>query len=160
MNQPQVYIYPLPFEPPISLPIPPLQVDTEPLLGFPEPNSKFPLAIYFTYGNVSFHVARKEDFLLAPLECCFFCVPSNKDNDKEERQFTIIHKTEMTAIFSFSPFHFLAHEQQLINRRNSRGSSTQFCPSPCSRSVIQCEFLQLRLLEKGPCKYLYYYAKV
>ena len=38
--------------PSISLPIPTLQVDTEPLFEFPEPNSKFPLAIYFTYGNV------------------------------------------------------------------------------------------------------------
>ena len=42
--------------PPISLPIPSLWVDTEPLFEFPEPYSKFPLAIYFTYGNVSFHV--------------------------------------------------------------------------------------------------------
>ena len=31
-------------------------VDTEPLFEFPEPNRKFPLAIYFTYGNVSFCV--------------------------------------------------------------------------------------------------------
>jgi len=30
------------------------KVDTEPLFKFPEPYSKFPLAIYFTYGNVSF----------------------------------------------------------------------------------------------------------
>ena len=42
--------------PPISLPIPPLQVDTEPLFEFSETYSKFPLAIYFTYGNVSFHI--------------------------------------------------------------------------------------------------------
>ena len=42
--------------PPICLPIPPLQVDTEPLFEFPETYNKFPLAIYFTYGNVSFHV--------------------------------------------------------------------------------------------------------
>ena len=57
MNQPQVYMCPLPFEtlshlPPHST----LQVDTEPLFEFPEPYSKFPLAIYFTYGSVSFHV--------------------------------------------------------------------------------------------------------
>ena len=26
------------------------------MFEFPEPYSKFPLAIYFTYGNVSFHV--------------------------------------------------------------------------------------------------------
>ena len=42
--------------PPVSLPIPPLYVDTEPLFEFPEPHSKFLLAIYFTHGNVSFHV--------------------------------------------------------------------------------------------------------
>ena len=41
---------------PISLPILPLQVDIEPCFEFPEAHSKFPLAIYFTYGNVSFHV--------------------------------------------------------------------------------------------------------
>ena len=29
---------------------------TEPLFDFPETYSKFPLAVYFTYGNVSFHV--------------------------------------------------------------------------------------------------------
>ena len=57
INQPQVYIYPFPFNlPPTSLPIPPLQIDTEPLFEFPEPYSKFPLAIYFTYDNISFHV--------------------------------------------------------------------------------------------------------
>ena len=42
--------------PPISLPIPSLEVDTESLFEFSEPCSKFPLAIYFTHGNVSFHV--------------------------------------------------------------------------------------------------------
>jgi len=42
--------------PPISLPIPPLQADREPLFEFPEPYSKYLLAIYFTYGNVSFYV--------------------------------------------------------------------------------------------------------
>ena len=42
--------------PPISLLSPALSVDTEPLFEFPEPYSKFPLAIYFTYGNVSFPV--------------------------------------------------------------------------------------------------------
>ena len=41
---------------PISFPNPPLQVNTEPLFEFPEPYSKFLLAIYFTNGNVSFHV--------------------------------------------------------------------------------------------------------
>jgi len=42
--------------PPISLSIPPLSVDTEPLFEFPEPYSKFLLAIYFTYGNINFHL--------------------------------------------------------------------------------------------------------
>ena len=41
---------------PISLPIPPLQVDTEPLFGFPESYREFPLTIYFTHGNISIHV--------------------------------------------------------------------------------------------------------
>ena len=35
-------------------PIPPLQADTEPLFEFPETNSKFLLAISFTYGNIFF----------------------------------------------------------------------------------------------------------
>ena len=42
--------------PPISFPIPPQLVVTEPLIEFPEPYSKFPLAVCFTYGNISFHV--------------------------------------------------------------------------------------------------------
>ena len=40
-----------------SLPIPSLWVDTEPLFKFPEPYSEFLLAIYFTYGNMSFPVS-------------------------------------------------------------------------------------------------------
>ena len=51
MNQPSVYTYPLPFEPPI----PPFSVDTEPLFEFPEPDSKSLLAIYFIYGEVHLH---------------------------------------------------------------------------------------------------------
>ena len=50
-----------PFEPPSHLStIPPLQDDTELLFEFPEPHSKFPLAIYFTYGKFpcySFHTS-------------------------------------------------------------------------------------------------------
>ena len=41
---------------PVSLPTPPLYVGTEPLSELPETYVKFPLAIYFTYGNISFHV--------------------------------------------------------------------------------------------------------
>ena len=53
MNQPQVYTCLLPPEPPpISLPIPPLYVSTEHWIELPVSHSKFPLAIYFTYGNV------------------------------------------------------------------------------------------------------------
>ena len=42
--------------PPISLCIPSLQVVTEPWFEVPESHSKFPLATYFTYGNVYFNV--------------------------------------------------------------------------------------------------------
>ena len=31
------------------------------------------------------------------------------ENDKEERKFTIIHKSQISTILPFSPFHFLAH---------------------------------------------------
>ena len=41
---------------PISLPIPYLYADAELLLEFPESYRKFPLAIYLTESNVSFHV--------------------------------------------------------------------------------------------------------
>ena len=41
----------------ISPTIPPLQVDTEPLFEFPESYNKFPLAVYITDDNVSFHVS-------------------------------------------------------------------------------------------------------
>ena len=51
-----IYIPSLLNLPPISCPIPPLWNDTEPLFEFPELHSKFPLAIYFTYGDASFHV--------------------------------------------------------------------------------------------------------
>ena len=50
---------------PISLPIPPLQVDTESLFEFPESYSKFPLAIYITYGIISFHVTLSIYFILS-----------------------------------------------------------------------------------------------
>ena len=53
MNQSQVYICPLPFEPPSHLPpISPLCVITEHWFALPESYSKFPLAICFTYGSV------------------------------------------------------------------------------------------------------------
>ena len=53
MNQP----YPFHFEPTSYFPPHPTPLgETEPLFEFPEPDSKFPLAIYFTYDDVSFHV--------------------------------------------------------------------------------------------------------
>ena len=69
MNQPQcTYIPSILNLPPISLPISPLQVDTESLFEFLESYSKFPLAIYFIYGNVSFHVTLSIHLtLLSPL---------------------------------------------------------------------------------------------
>ena len=51
MNQPQVYMYPLPFE--SLFPSHPSRLIQSPCLI---DNSKFPLPIYFTYGNISFHV--------------------------------------------------------------------------------------------------------
>ena len=50
--------------PPISLPS---RLITEPLFEFPETYSKFPLAIYFTYGNVSFHTLNIHLTLFSPL---------------------------------------------------------------------------------------------
>ena len=50
-------MHPLPFELPSHFPSQPTPlVDTELLFEFSEPYSKFMLAIYFTYGNVSFRV--------------------------------------------------------------------------------------------------------
>ena len=49
MNKPQVYIYPLPLEPPSHIPIPLLQVITELSSLF---YSSFPLTICFTHGTV------------------------------------------------------------------------------------------------------------
>ena len=63
--------------PPISLLIPPLKVDTEPLFEFPEPYSKFLLALCFTYGNVSFHVTLSIHLTLfspLPMSICLFSV--------------------------------------------------------------------------------------
>ena len=57
MNQPQVYTYPLPVEPPSHLcPIPTLDWHRAPVWvswDTQQIPSKFPLAIYFTYGIVS-----------------------------------------------------------------------------------------------------------
>ena len=54
MNTPQVHT---PMSLPTSLPIPPFSVVTEPLFEFPESYSKFPLAIYFTYGIINFYTS-------------------------------------------------------------------------------------------------------
>ena len=55
-DQPLVHTCPLPPEPPFHLPPhTALQPVREPLFEFPESYSKFPLAIYFTYGIVNFH---------------------------------------------------------------------------------------------------------
>ena len=58
MNRPQVYMCPLPLDPPAHLPPRPTPLGwyRAPLSELPETYSKFPLAIYFTYGNRSFHV--------------------------------------------------------------------------------------------------------
>ena len=52
MNQPWVYICPVLLKlPPISHPVPSPQVVTEHWVELPVSHSKFPLALYFTYGN-------------------------------------------------------------------------------------------------------------
>ena len=70
------------------LPIPSFQIVTEPLFEFPESYSKFPLAIYFTYGIVNFCYPLHTSLLLPPSIppcpqvcslCLFFhCCPENK----------------------------------------------------------------------------------
>ena len=53
MNQPSVYTCPLAFEPPShSSSIPPLWLVTEHWVELPVLYNNFPLAIYFTYGDV------------------------------------------------------------------------------------------------------------
>ena len=80
MNQPWVHMYTyipsLLNLPPVSLPISPLQADTEPLFQFPEPHSKFPLAIYFTYGIVSILVTLSIRLTFSSLSPCpyFLCL--------------------------------------------------------------------------------------
>ena len=57
MNQPQAYIYPLPFEPPSHLPPHPTPLGWHRApVKFPETYRKFPLTLYFTHGDVSVHV--------------------------------------------------------------------------------------------------------
>ena len=51
MNQPWVYICPLPLEPPSHL-IHPLSVVIAPWFEFSKSYSKFPLVIFFAYGSV------------------------------------------------------------------------------------------------------------
>ena len=72
--------------PPTSLPIPLLCVDTEPLFEFPKPYRKFPLPIYFTYGNLSFQITLSIYLTLSsplPMSISLFsmflhCCPVNK----------------------------------------------------------------------------------
>ena len=52
-------------------PHPILQPVTEPLFEFPKSYSKFPLAIYFTYGVLSFHITLHTSHLPPPLDCLF-----------------------------------------------------------------------------------------
>ena len=55
-NQPEVYIYLLPFEPPSHHPPHPIPLGWYKAPVWVSWASKFPLAIYSTYGNVGIHV--------------------------------------------------------------------------------------------------------
>ena len=86
-DQPLVHTCPLPPEPPFHLPPhTALQPVREPLFEFPESYSKFPLAIYFTYGNINLHVTLSTHLThfsptLCPQVCSlclFLCCPENK----------------------------------------------------------------------------------
>ena len=79
MNQPEVYICPLP--PSCSCPIPPLEVVAESWFEFPESYTKFPLAICFIFGSECFpcySLHPSHPLLLAPvstsLSVLYVCV--------------------------------------------------------------------------------------
>ena len=70
MNQPQVYICPLPFKPPFHLPPHPTSLGCyRDQLKLPESYSKFLLAIYFTYGSVYVFMILSPFIPPDPLHC-------------------------------------------------------------------------------------------
>ena len=72
LNQPQLYVPSHLNLPPTSLPIPPFQVFAEHWgFVFPVSNSEFPLAIYFTYGNVYVSVLLSQFFPPSPSSTVF-----------------------------------------------------------------------------------------
>ena len=68
-QQPQVYLRFLPLEHPSHLPPHPAPLGCY-WFEFPESYSKFPLALYFAYGNVSFHVTVSIHCTPSFLRCC------------------------------------------------------------------------------------------
>ena len=74
------YISSLSKLPPIYLPVLPLWVDTEPLFEFPEPYSKFLLAIYFTFqltARGSGHCSLLGSLHLTSRPACSASLPPN-----------------------------------------------------------------------------------
>ena len=92
-------------------PYPSLQPVTEPLFEFPESYSKFPLAIYFTYGIVSFHVtlSRHLPFSLlssthvhsSVLYVCFSIAALKINSSVSSFQFPYIYVSIQYLYFSF-----------------------------------------------------------
>ena len=56
--------------PPTSNPIPHLEVSTEHWIELPVLYSNFPLAIYFTYGNIYVSILLPQFIQLSPFPCC------------------------------------------------------------------------------------------
>jgi len=69
-NQPQVHSCPCPPETPSHFPLHPIPLGCYRASEFPESYSRFPLAIYFTYGIVSFHVTVSIHLTLSLLTSC------------------------------------------------------------------------------------------
>ena len=92
-------VYMSPLLDPCSLCFPPLQVVTEPQFEFPETYSKFPLAIYFIYGNVSFHVTysfhTSHPLLPCPQVCNSILCTNSPNFDQQNKLFMCIKCTEM-----------------------------------------------------------------
>ena len=102
------YICPLPFEPP-SHPIPPLQAVADHKAELPALYRNFPLAIYFTHGNVDISMLLSEFVPPSPSSCVSISLFSISDyscpagtNRGMSPRTTLVHQ------YHFSRFHIYA----------------------------------------------------